>query len=42
VPIIRDSRTFYTRHGYLLVLCCFLVSGICIILKIREKRRGKV
>ena len=41
VPIIRDSRTFYTRHGYLLVLCCFLVPGICILLKIREKRRGK-
>jgi apolipoprotein N-acyltransferase len=41
VPVVRDHLTFYNRHPHLLVLCCFLVSGICIIFRIRERRRWK-
>lgn len=42
VPVIKDYLTFYTRHGNLPVLGCFLVLGISIILRTagRRKRKG--
>jgi len=41
VPVIKDHFTFYNRHGNLLVLCCFLISGISIIIKLGGQVLGK-
>ncbi len=37
VPLINGHHSFYNRHPHLLVLCCFLVVGICIIMRIKLK-----
>ena len=40
VPLIKGHHSFYNRHPHLLVLCCFLVVGICIIVRIKLKAKS--
>lgn len=37
VPVMGNSLTFYTRHGDLPVLCCFILLGIIIILQKKKE-----
>ena len=40
VPVVRDYTTFYTQHGDLPVLCCFIaMMGIVVVSLFKLKRR---
>ncbi|RJP84076.1 MAG: apolipoprotein N-acyltransferase [Desulfobacteraceae bacterium] len=40
VPVVKNFKTFYTRHGDLLVLCCFIaILGIVMVSIVESKKR---
>ncbi|PIP38334.1 MAG: apolipoprotein N-acyltransferase [Desulfobacterales bacterium CG23_combo_of_CG06-09_8_20_14_all_51_8] len=40
VPVMENPVTFYTRHGDLAVLCCFIWLGIIIILQFSKNKEA--
>ncbi|MDA8403755.1 MAG: apolipoprotein N-acyltransferase [Desulfobacteraceae bacterium] len=39
VPVVRDYRTFYTRHGDLPVLCCFIAMTVLVMVSLFQSKR---